>query len=261
MAKKARVDQILVNRGMAGDLEQARRLVMAGKVLWNDQVIIQSSRLIETPDQLRVISSPPFVSRGGEKLQGALERFSLSIDGRICADIGASTGGFTDCLLQHGAEKVYAIDVGYGLLDWKLRVNPRVIVLERTNARALTSLPDRIDFFTADVSFISLKKILPAASQLFGPNGGEAVVLIKPQFEATRQEAARGSGVIKDPEIHQRVLQEILEFAAINTFQIKGLMRSSLLGPEGNSEFLAWLGYPSSSDQSKMIQNLITGLF
>jgi 23S rRNA (cytidine1920-2'-O)/16S rRNA (cytidine1409-2'-O)-methyltransferase len=187
--------------------------------------------------------------------------FSLSLDQRICADIGASTGGFTDCLLQHGADKVYAIDVGYGLLDWRLRNNPRVIVMERTNARSLTSLPDKIDFFAADVSFISLKKILPAAAQLFGPGGGEALVLIKPQFEATRQEAARGSGVIKDPEIHQRVIKEILEFAGENNFQIKGLMPSPLLGPDGNREFFAWLGYPSNSDQTQKIQNLITGTF
>lgn len=261
MAKKARADHILVERGLAGDLEQARRLVMAGKVFWNDQVVVQASQPIKTTDQLRVISSPPFVSRGGEKLQGALERFSLSLDQRICADIGASTGGFTDCLLQHGADKVYAIDVGYGLLDWRLRNNPRVIVLERTNARSLTSLPDKIDLFTADVSFISLKKILPAAAQLFGPGGGEALILIKPQFEATRQEAARGSGVIKDPEIHQRVIKEILEFAGENNFQIKGLMPSPLLGPDGNSEFFAWLGYPSSLDQTQKIQNLITGTF
>ena len=261
MAKKARADQILVKRGMAEDLEQAKLLVMSGKVFWNDQVIIQASQIIETPDQLRVISSPPFVSRGGEKLQGALETFSLSVDKKTCADIGASTGGFTDCLLQSGAKKVYAIDVGYGLLDWRLRVDPRVIVLERTNARSLTSLPDKIDLFTVDVSFISLKKILPAAAQLFGPNGGDGVVLIKPQFEATRQESARGSGVIEDPEIHQRVLKEILNFARNNNYQVKGLTPSSLLGPEGNREFLAWLGYPSNPDHTEPIQNFITRLF
>jgi 23S rRNA (cytidine1920-2'-O)/16S rRNA (cytidine1409-2'-O)-methyltransferase len=261
MSKKDRVDQILVNRGLAADLDQARRLVMAGKVLWNDQVIVQPSQSISTPERLSVLASPPFVSRGGDKLQGALTRFSISLDQKICADIGSSTGGFTDCLLQHGAKKVYAIDVGYGLLDWRLRNDPRVIVMERTNARSLTSLPDSVDFITADVSFISLKKILPAAAQLFGPKGGESVILIKPQFEATRQESATGAGVITDPEIHQRVLQEILEFAGKNDFQIKDLVFSSLMGPEGNSEFLAWLGYPSSDDQTEIIQKLITELF
>ena len=261
MSKKVRVDQILVKNGLAETIDEAKLLVMAGKVLLNKQVVFQASQIIKDTDQLEVISSPPFVSRGGEKLQGALESFSISMENKICADIGASTGGFTDCLLQHGAVKVYAIDVGYGLLDWKLRNDPRVSVVERTNARSLTSLPEKIDFFSVDVSFISLKKILPAAAQLFGPEGGEAVVLIKPQFEATRQEAARGSGVITKPEIHQRVIREILEFAARESFQIKGLVRSTLIGPEGNSEFLAWLGYPSSSDQTETIQDFISGLF
>ncbi len=261
MTKKARADQILVEKGMADNIEQAKLLVMSGKVVYNDQVIIQASQIIETPDQLKIIPSPPFVSRGGEKLQGALKEFSISVDKKICVDIGASTGGFTDCLLQAGANKVYAVDVGYGLLDWRLRVDPRVVVLERTNARSLTSLPDQTDLIVVDVSFISLTKILPAAAQLFGSAGGEAVVLIKPQFEATRQESAKGSGVIRDPLIHQRVLRETLEFARNMNYQIKGLTDSPLLGPDGNKEFLAWLGYPANPVQSQPIQTFINGLF
>jgi 23S rRNA (cytidine1920-2'-O)/16S rRNA (cytidine1409-2'-O)-methyltransferase len=147
MSKKVRVDQVLVNKGLAEDINEARLLVMAGKVRLNEQVVFQASQVIDPSELLKVISSPPFVSRGGEKLLGALESFSISLENKICADIGASTGGFTDCMLQYGAVKVYAIDVGYGLLDWRLRNDPRVSVMERTNARSLTSLPDKAAFF------------------------------------------------------------------------------------------------------------------
>jgi 23S rRNA (cytidine1920-2'-O)/16S rRNA (cytidine1409-2'-O)-methyltransferase len=261
MAKRKRADQVLVEKGLAGDPEEARRLVMAGKVLFNEQVIIQASQIIDNPDQLKLKTAPQFASRGGNKLQAAFEAFPLSVSQLVCADIGASTGGFTDCLLQNGADKVYAIDVGYGLLDWNLRNDPRVTVLERTNARSLSRLPETIAFFSADVSFISLKKILPTALNWYGPGGGEAVILIKPQFEATREEAAAGSGVIRDPEIKQRILQDILGFARKKNYLLKGLIRSPLLGPEGNSEYLAWLGYPSTSTQSENIQDLISRQF
>ncbi len=261
MANKIRVDQSLVEQDLAPDLESARRLVIGGMILYDNQPVFQPSQMIIDPDLLRIKPSPPFVSRGGEKLQAALEHFSISVDQLICADIGASTGGFTDCLLQGGASKVIAVDVGYGIIEWGLRNDPRVTLLERTNARSLTTLPEPIDFLTIDVSFISLKKILPAAAGWYGPRGGQAVLLVKPQFEATRDESARGSGVIRDPEIHKRVLQEILDFAAGIGYQGRGLLRSPLLGPEGNSEFLAWLGYPIRSEDPDHIQTLLEGLF
>jgi 23S rRNA (cytidine1920-2'-O)/16S rRNA (cytidine1409-2'-O)-methyltransferase len=261
MPKKIRLDQALVEGGITSNRDEASRLIMAGRVLIKEQVVLQPFHMIEDPSLIRLKNPPRFVSRGGEKLQAGFETFPLSVDGRICADIGSSTGGFTDCLLQNGAGKVYAVDVGYGLLEWRLRNDSRVVVMERTNARELRSLPDPIDFFSVDVSFISLKKILPAAVQLFGNSGGEALILIKPQFEATREEAAKGAGVIKDPQIHQRVLMEILDFAAANHFYTKGLIRSPLKGPEGNIEFLAWLEYPSNPDQKKSIQDRISDLY
>ena len=211
MAKKKRVDQVLVDKGLANDLDEAQRLVMAGKVRYREQQVMNSSQLVGNPEDITLAREPEFVSRGGEKLQAVFKKFPLSVDGKVCADIGASTGGFTDCLLKNGASVIYAIDVGYGLLDWGIRNDKRVVVLERTNARTLTDLPQPIDFFCADVSFISLNKILPSAASWFNPEGGEAVVLIKPQFEATREEAARGAGVIEDPNIHQRILTEIIE--------------------------------------------------
>ena len=206
MAKKQRIDQSLVSVGLADDLDIANRLVMAGKVQYLGQLVFQSSQQISNPEGITLIPEQKFVSRGGEKLQAAFDQFSIDVKGKVCADIGASSGGFTDCLLQHGADKVFAIDVGYGILEWKLRNNPKVEVLERTNARNLEELSETVDFITADVSFISLKKILLPASGWFSKNGGQAVVLIKPQFEAAREESAKGAGVIVDPAIHQRIL-------------------------------------------------------
>lgn len=261
MAKKTRIDQLLIERGLAANLEEAQRLVMAGKVLLNEQVVIKPDLLVGDPSDLQLKSAPQFASRGGEKLKAALDAFQLSVNGLVCADIGASTGGFTDCLLQGGAEVVYAIDVGYGLLDWELRNHPRVVVLERTNARSLSRLPQRIAFYSADVSFISLKKILPQAASWFLPAGGQAVVLIKPQFEATRAEAAAGAGVIRDPEIQRRILGEILDFARAGNYQPRGIIRSPLLGPDGNTEFLAWLVYPAPQSPPADIQGLISRVF
>jgi len=261
MAKKHRIDQALVSGGLANDLDEANRLVMAGKVQYLGQMVFQSSQQISNPEGITLIPDQRFVSRGGEKLQAAFDQFSIDVNGKVCADIGASSGGFTDCLLQHGADRVYAIDVGYGILEWKLRNNPRVEVLERTNARNLEKLPQTIDFITADVSFISLKKILRPASGWFSKNGGQAVVLIKPQFEADREESARGAGVILDPAIHQRILMDILEFAGAHGFKPAGLIRSPLRGPAGNVEFLAWLIYPTESAGVDQISEMVSGLF
>lgn len=261
MAKKQRIDLSLVSMGLADDLDEANRLVMAGKVQYLGQLVFQSSQQISDPQGITLIPAQKFVSRGGDKLQAAFDQFPLDVQSKVCADIGASSGGFTDCLLQHGAEKVIAIDVGYGILDWKLRNDPRVEVLERTNARNLEKLPETVDFLTADVSFISLKKILTPASGWFSKNGGQAVVLIKPQFEATREESARGSGVILDPLIHQRVLVDILVFASAHGFAPEGLIQSPLQGPAGNIEFLAWLSYPGETIGKQKILELVSSLF
>ena len=261
MVKKQRIDQSLVSVGLAKDLEEANKLVMAGKVQYLGQLVFQSSQQISDPKGLTLIPEKKFVSRGGEKLQAAFDQFPINVNGKVCADIGASSGGFTDCLLQHGADRVYAIDVGYGILEWKLRNNPRVVVLERTNARNLEKLPQTIDFISADVSFISLKKILLPAIGWFSKNGGQAVVLIKPQFEAERKESARGAGVILDPVIHQRILKDILEFAAAHGFTPSGLIQSPLRGPAGNVEFLAWLIYPGQSGGQDEISEMVSSLF
>ena len=243
MSEKDRVDAVLVSRGLAEDLEQARRAVMAGEVRLNGQPVTKPSRVVSEDAELTVDRGPRYVSRGGEKLAAAFERFPLQVKGLICADVGASTGGFTDCLLQQGAARVYAVDVGYGILDWRLRQDERVVVMERTNARSLKALPEAVHFVTVDVAFISLRKLLPVIKGWFPPAGGQGVCLIKPQFEATRKEAARGAGVITDPGIHRRVLEEVLESGFREGYTFRGLMRSPLKGPKGNREFLAWYEY------------------
>jgi 23S rRNA (cytidine1920-2'-O)/16S rRNA (cytidine1409-2'-O)-methyltransferase len=261
MAKKKRVDQILVDRGLVDDLDTARRLIMAGKVRVQGQIVMKPSRTISDQVEIVVIPESPFVSRGGQKLQAAFDHFPINVSDLICADIGASTGGFTDCLLKQGASRVYAVDVGYGILDWRLRNDPRVVVMERTNARTLSEFPEAVDFVTADVSFISLTKILPNLRKWFNKQGGEAIFLIKPQFEATRQEADEGAGVILNPEIHQRILIEVLSSANTLGFQVKGLMQSPLFGPDGNKEFLLWLGFPGKKTSNKKIKSLVSALF
>jgi 23S rRNA (cytidine1920-2'-O)/16S rRNA (cytidine1409-2'-O)-methyltransferase len=270
--KKERVDVLLVKRGLADSRSQAQRLVMAGQVRADGQVVPKPSTTLAAGVPLEVDAGPRFVSRGGEKLEAALLAFQLDISGKVCADVGASTGGFTDCLLKYGASKVYAIDVGHGVLHWKLRQNPRVVVMENTNARYLDSLPEDIDIATVDASFISLKILLPVMIRWFSPSpaqiaglespdsdaGGNVVVLIKPQFEAGRREASRGEGVIRDPEIHRRVLNEVLQFAKELGFGVRNLIRSPVLGAKGNVEFLAHLIYPcaDSLEPDKMIAQL-----
>ena len=261
MAKKQRVDQLLVKRGIAVDLDDARRLVMAGKVLSEGQLIHAPSQTISLDGELCLVQGAQFVSRGGEKLHAALEEFNISVEGLVCADAGASTGGFTDCLLQGGAARVYAIDVGYGILDWRLRNDPRVVVLERTNVRELGNLQEPVVFITADVSFISLKKVLPTLAGWYSELGGEAVLLVKPQFEAAREESARGAGVISEPGIHRRILLEVLDFAAGKGFEIKGVIRSPLQGPAGNQEYLAWLHYHAAEGRREDLQEKIDDLF
>jgi len=238
MAKK-RLDVLLVERGLAESRAKAQALIMAGQVRVDGEMAFKPATAVSEGSEIQVESGPRYVSRGGEKLEAALHAFHLKVGGRICADVGASTGGFTDCLLQHGAARVYAIDVGKGILHWKLRNDPRVVLLEDTNARHLKQLPEPVSLVTIDASFISLKVLLPVVRDWL--QEGEVVALIKPQFEAGRREVARGKGVIRDREIHRQVLSNVLAFAQTHGWQVQGLIRSPILGPKGNTEFLAWL--------------------
>jgi 23S rRNA (cytidine1920-2'-O)/16S rRNA (cytidine1409-2'-O)-methyltransferase len=252
---KVRLDLLVVERGLAESRAKAQALIMAGQVHVDGQVELKASIAVSPDARLDLETGPRFVSRGGEKLEAALTNFPVKVIGRVCADVGSSTGGFTDCLLQHGAAKVYAIDVGKGILHWKLRTDPRLVVMEETNARYLQILPEQVSLVTMDASFISLKILLPVVknwfgppsiSQRFGETGGEkeecVIALIKPQFEAGRKETARNKGVIRDPEVHKAVLSNLLTFSREQGFNVRGLMRSPLLGPKGNIEFLTWLG-------------------
>ncbi len=263
---KTRLDILLVERGLAESRAKAQALIMAGQVRINGQVALKPATAIEADSQLTVDSGPRFVSRGGEKLDAALDAFPIPIEGRVCADVGASTGGFTDCLLQRGAARVYAIDVGKGILHWKIRNDPRVVVMEGTNARHVASLPEPVSLVTVDASFISLKILLPVLKKWLAPSplrpspsgrgdGGEGGVLalIKPQFEAGRKDVSRGDGVIRDPAIHRQVLENVLSFAQGEGLGLRGLIRSPILGPKGNVEFLAWLTPGESSHEIQML--------
>lgn len=256
---KNRLDIVLVERGLVESRSLAQRLVMAGQVRVAGQVVFKPADKVEERAEIVIDQGPRFVSRGGEKLEAALEAFGLvDLQGWICADVGASTGGFTDCILQHGAQQVYAIDVGYGILHWKIRQDQRVTVMERTNARHVVKIPLPPQLVTVDASFISLKILLPVVSGWFAENG-QVVALIKPQFEAGRQDAARGDGVIRDPLVHQKVLREVLQYANEAGYEIRGLIQSPLFGPKGNTEFLVWLGYPKK--RQPIIDELIRPLF
>ena len=248
--EKTRLDVLMEGRGLAHSRSLAQRLIMAGAVRVNGQVVLKPGSRFVSTDLIEIEEPPRFVSRGGEKLFAALESFHLmDLAGMICVDVGASTGGFTDCLLQHSAQKVYSVDVGYGVLDWKIRNDPRVIVMEKTNARYVAGYPDPIDLVVVDASFISLRTLLPVISSWFGVRPGSVIALIKPQFEAGRQETARGSGVIRDPLVHQNVLETILIFAQTSGYQVNGLIKSPLTCPKGNIEFLVWLGLPKKNDR------------
>ena len=253
---KVRLDVLLVEKGLADSRAKAQALIMAGQVRVADQVALKPATMVQPDATLTVDMGPRFVSRGGEKLDGALETFAIDVTGFTCADVGSSTGGFTDCLLQRGAIKVHAIDVGKGILHWKLRNDPRVVVMEETNARFVESLPEKIDFVTVDASFISLKTLLPVIKKWKVERG--IVALIKPQFEAGRKEVSRGDGVIRDPEIHQRVLTDVLTFAKDEGFGLRGLVKSSLLGPKGNAEFLVWL---EMTPNETTVEDLVNELF
>lgn len=239
MADKLRLDIAVTERGLVPSREKAKALIMAGQVYVNGQKELKAGANIKETDIIEVRGSQnPFVSRGGLKLQKAVQNFDMSLENCICMDIGASTGGFTDCMLTYGASKVYAIDVGYGQLAWKLRTDERVVNMERTNFRYVTheQIPEEIDFASVDVSFISLKIILPVLHSLLKENG-EAVCLIKPQFEAGKDKIGK-KGVVRDPQVHTEVVERITEFAIETGFTLKNLDFSPIKGPEGNIEYL-----------------------
>lgn len=244
-APKKRLDVLVVEKGLARSRENARTLIMTGDILVNDEPVDKPG--VSIPEDARIVSRKPdmpYVSRGGLKLAHALREFDLDVSGFRCLDVGASSGGFTDCLLQAGADRVYAVDVGYGQLDWRLRKDSRVTVLERTNIRYVSRdmLPDDFDLITIDVSFISLKIVVPVVQSFLKP-GGRILALIKPQFEVGRGQVGKG-GVVKDPHLHEKVVQELTEFFEANGLSALGHCSSPILGPKGNTEFLLCLIRP-----------------
>lgn len=240
--KKTRLDVALVEKGLAESREKAKAIIMSGIVYVNNQKSDKAGKDVNPDDIIEVRGKTlKYVSRGGLKLKKAMECFPISLDGKICMDVGASTGGFTDCMIMNGAVKVYSVDVGYGQLAWKLRTDERVVNLERTNFRYVTDeqIKDKIDFSSVDVSFISLKHILPNLNK-FLKDDGSAVCLIKPQFEAGREKVGK-KGVVSDPATHLEVCEKVIGLAVENGFSVAGLDFSPIKGPEGNIEYLIYL--------------------
>jgi 23S rRNA (cytidine1920-2'-O)/16S rRNA (cytidine1409-2'-O)-methyltransferase len=236
--KKERLDLILVQRGYTQSRSKAQALIMAGDVQVNGQSVVKAGTRFGDDIDIVVKQRAQFVSRGGEKLLGAVQTFNYKVEGVVCADVGASTGGFTDCLLQYGARKVYAIDVGYGQLAHSLRIDERVVVMERTNARYVEMLDEQVDLIVMDASFISLKILLPVVKNWLNPTG-DVIALIKPQFEAGKSEIGKG-GVVRDTQVHQRVIESVVERAETLGLLTHNLVQSPIKGPAGNIEFLAW---------------------
>jgi 23S rRNA (cytidine1920-2'-O)/16S rRNA (cytidine1409-2'-O)-methyltransferase len=239
MPKKLRLDQLLVGKGFFPSREQARRAILAGEVSIATRVACKASELLDEQSAITIKSPRKYVGRGALKLESALDYFKIDVQGKTALDIGASTGGFTDCMLQRGAEKVYAIDVGYGQLDWRLRNDPRVIVLENLNARFLTRehVPELVDVCAIDVSFISLTLILPNAFVLLKPDG-VILALIKPQFELQRSDVGKG-GIIRDPRLHQKAQDKIVAFVSDLGHVVAGIAPARIKGADGNQEFFA----------------------
>ena len=257
MAKK-RLDVAMVEQGLAESRQKAQAIIMAGQVYVDGQKVDKAGAPVGESARIEVRGKTmPYVSRGGLKLEKAMQTFPLTLTGKICADIGASTGGFTDCMLQNGAKKVYAVDVGYGQLDWKLRNDARVVCMERTNARYLTheEIPEELDFASVDVSFISLKLIFPALYGLLRERG-EIACLIKPQFEAGREKVGK-KGVVRDPAVHLEVLEHFLIHAKENHFTVLGITYSPIRGPEGNIEYLGFLRKSEEPDAAVDLQAIV----
>ncbi len=241
MALRERLDRLLVERGLVASRQQAQRAIRAGQVRVDGRIVDKPGHPVPVDADVRLQELPRYVSRGGLKLEAALDTFGLDVRGRVAVDVGASTGGFTDCLLQRGVARVYAVDVGYGQLAWKLRQDPRVVVLERTNIRHLERLPEgsMADLAVVDTSFIGLERVLPATLRLLQPQA-DLLVLVKPQFEAGPDKVGKG-GVVRDPRIHREVLERVIALAQELGLEVAGLRASPLLGPAGNVEFLLWL--------------------
>lgn len=257
MSKK-RLDVLLFEKGLAESRQRAQALIMAGEVYVGGQKMDKAGSAVEESAQIEVRGNPiAYVSRGGLKLEKALGCFPIALAGGVCADIGASTGGFTDCMLQNGAAKVYAVDVGYGQLAWSLRNDKRVVCLERTNARYLTGeqIPEKLDFISVDVSFISLRLILPALRPLLKEDG-KVVCLVKPQFEAGKEKVGK-KGVVRDAAVHLEVLEQFLEHAREADFSVKGIDFSPVRGPEGNIEYLGFLSPGSFEDGSFDLKRVV----
>lgn len=237
---KERLDVLLVERGVVTGRDKAKAVIMAGLVYTDGQKVTKAGTMVETDAVIEYRGEQmKFVSRGGYKLERAMKVFPITLEDCICMDIGASTGGFSDCMLQCGAKKVYAVDVGYGQLDWKLRTDERVVNMERTNIRYVEQLDETLDFISVDVSFISLKLVLPTAARLLGENGS-GVCLIKPQFEAGRNQVGKG-GVVRDKAVHRQVIEQVIGYANENGFSVGGLDYSPIKGPKGNIEYLLYI--------------------
>ncbi len=253
--KKIRLDVALTEREMVPSRAKAQAMIMAGEVLVNGNRIDKPGTRIGEEDKITLKNKPRFVSRGGEKLAGALADFSYSPIGLTCADVGASTGGFTDCLIQNGAKQVYAIDVGYGQLDYTLRLNERVVVMERTNARHLHDLPVAIDLIVIDASFISLRLLLPVVKGWLASTG-DVIALIKPQFEAGKDDVGKG-GIVRDKKIHRRVIEDVITHAQGEELYVVALTQSPIKGATGNIEFLVWLSCDAAKQTTTDIDTVI----
>ena len=257
MAKK-RLDVAMMEQGLAESRQKAQAIIMAGQVFVNGQKVDKAGAPVSDESKIEVRGKTlPYVSRGGLKLEKAMACWPIHLRGAVCADIGASTGGFTDCMLQNGAEKVYAVDVGYNQLDWRLRTHPKVVCMERTNARYLTAeqIPELLDFFSVDVSFISLNLILPALRPLMKETG-QGVCLVKPQFEAGKDKVGK-KGVVRDPQVHLEVLRHFLVHAAGAGFRVKDITFSPIKGPEGNIEYLGYLSVEEGPENQGDLEVLV----
>ncbi len=238
-AARSRIDALLVERGLVQSRQQAQAILLAGDIRVDGATITRPGAMVAPGAAIEVLQRPQFVSRGGDKMAHALKTFAIDPTGLTCVDLGASTGGFTDCLLQNGASRVYAVDVGYGILDYTLRTDDRVVVMERLNARDLSPLPEACDLAVFDLSFIGVEKVIPAACRSLKP-GGELVVLLKPQFQARREEVGK-KGVVKDPLVHAAVVGRFVKWCTENGLRLLGLTLSPVIGPAGNREFLVHL--------------------
>ena len=257
MSDKIRLDAKIAELGLAESREKAKAFIMAGLVYVNGMKAVKAGMTVTNKDNIEVRGTSEFVSRGGHKLKKAMQSFPIDLNDKICMDVGASTGGFTDCMLQNGASKVYSVDVGYGQLAWKLRSDDRVVNLERTNIRYITDeiVPDKIDFFSVDVSFISLTLVLPAVKNLLAEKGA-GVCLIKPQFEAGREKVGK-KGVVRDKNVHIEVIEKIWNFASECGFKILGLDYSPIKGPEGNIEYLIYISLEGETTNDYDITSVV----